>query len=476
MVFSSAAFLFVFLPVVVCLSRLAPGIKGKNAVLAVCSLLFYGFGEPGYVLLLMASVVINYMAGRLVVRAANKKLVTAVAVVLNLGLLGVFKYTDFVIGTLDLLPGVDIAPTGILLPAGISFFTFQGLSYVIDVYRDESQVSRSFVKLMLYVAFFPQLIAGPIVKYHDVSRQIDERHTSPALTADGARRFILGLSKKLLLSNTVGQAADMAFTATAAQLDARSAWLGAVCYMMQIYFDFSGYSDMAIGLGRMFGFQFMENFEHPYGSQSLKEFWRRWHISLSSWFRDYLYIPLGGNRKGKGRTALNKIVVFFCTGLWHGASWNFVLWGLWHGGVMLLEDALPKKRKPRGVWGMNVTMLTVCLSFVLFRADTLAGAGQMYWEMFTGFWPTVESTALFSAMGTPLVWWTLLACVLCCGAPGLALKLRLRGEFAEGRHARGAGLVTVWEVASYAGAFLLLGLCVMNLAGSDFNPFIYFRF
>lgn len=471
MVFSSAAFLFVFLPVTVCVERLVPGTRGKNLVLALFSLLFYGFGEPAYVLLLMASVVINYTAGRVVAAwPGYKKPAAAAAVVLDLGLLCVFKYADFAIETVNRLPGVAIAPAGILLPAGISFFTFQGLSYVIDVYRDPGMVSKSFVKLTLYVAFFPQLIAGPIVKYHDVSRQIDSRRTSPALMADGVRRFILGLSKKLLLSNTVGRAADMAFTAQAAQLDARSAWLGAVCYMMQIYFDFSGYSDMAIGLGRMFGFQFMENFRHPYSSQSLKEFWRRWHISLSGWFRDYLYIPLGGNRKGKARTALNKILVFFCTGLWHGASWNFVLWGLWHGAVLLIEDALPKKQPGRAVWGRAVTLLTVCLSFVLFRADTLAGAGLMYKAMFTGFAPTVKSGALLAAMTTPLLWAVLAVCVVC--SAGLGMRERAGG----GRHVKAAGRAAAWEALSYAGAFALLVLCVMDLAGADFNPFIYFRF
>ena len=477
MVFSSAAFLFVFLPMVVCLARIVPGLKAKNAVLALCSLLFYGFGEPSYVLLLLASVVINYTAGRLVVAfASHKKLVAAVAVILNLGLLGVFKYTDFVLETLDLLPGVSIAPTGILLPAGISFFTFQGLSYVIDVYRDESQMSRNFIKLMLYVAFFPQLIAGPIVKYHDVSLQIDDRTTTPALTADGIRRFTIGLSKKLLLSNTVGRAADLAFTATASQLDARSAWLGALCYMMQIYFDFSGYSDMAIGLGRIFGFQFLENFDHPYVSRSLKEFWRRWHISLSSWFRDYLYIPLGGNRKGKVRMAVNKIIVFFCTGLWHGASWNFVLWGLWHGGVMLIEDALPQKLRLHRVWGNLVTMFTVLMSFVLFRADTLTGAGLIYSKMFTGFTFTPESSGLFSSMFTVYLLVTLILCVIFCVAPPSELVSRLRGGTLVGRHAKVGDAVGGWEVFSYVSTFALLVLCMMNLAGSDFNPFIYFRF
>ncbi len=478
MVFSSAAFLFVFLPVVFCLSRVMPGLKAQNALLAVCSLLFYGFGEPVYVLLLLGSVILNYAAGRLVAALpAYKKPAAAGAVLLNLLLLCVFKYTDFAISTLNLLPGVALAPTGILLPAGISFFTFQGLSYVIDVYRDPGQVSKNFINLALYVAFFPQLIAGPIVKYHDVSRQIDHRQATPALTADGVRRFIVGLSKKLLLSNTVGRMADLAFTATAQQLDARTAqqldartaWLGALCYMMQIYFDFSGYSDMAIGLGRMFGFQFLENFHYPYASASMKEFWRRWHISLSSWFRDYLYIPLGGNRKGAARTALNKIVVFFCTGLWHGASWNFVLWGLWHGAVILLEDALPKKLPGRKVWGRAVTLLTVLLSFVLFRADTMAGAGLVFSKM-VSFHGTLQSDGLLRAMATPLNLAVLGACLVCA----LPVLPWLRG-LGKGRHAK-AGQPLLLEGASYIGAGALLVLCMMNLAGSGFNPFIYFRF
>ncbi len=464
MVFSSAGFLFVFLPAVFCLSRVVPGLKGKNALLALCSLAFYGFGEPAYVLLLLGSVVVNYAAGLLLAGTArHKRLATAVAVALNLGLLCVFKYTDFAIGTLNLLPGVDLQPTGILLPAGISFFTFQGLSYVIDVYRDPSQVSKSLVGLTLYIAFFPQLIAGPIVKYHDVSQQIQGRAMSPALTADGVRRFITGLSKKLLLSNTVGRMADAVFTAQAQQLDARVAWLGAVCYMMQIYFDFSGYSDMAIGLGRMFGFRFLENFNYPYASASIKEFWRRWHISLSSWFRDYLYIPLGGNREGRGRTALNKGLVFFCTGLWHGASWNFVLWGLWHGACILVEDCFPKRLPGRWLWGRLAAMLTVLLSFVLFRADTLSSAGLIYSQMFTGFAGTLQSGALLRTLLTPLNLAALAVCI--CGCLPIVPAIR-----AKARERR------IWEPLSYVCALGLLLLCILDLSGSAFNPFIYFRF
>lgn len=468
MVFSSPAFLFVFLPVCFLLYRLVPHQTAKNAFLTLASVLFYAFGEPVYVLLLLTSVVVNFVCGRLIASGRpRKKLVLALAVVINLGLLSVFKYTDFALSTVNQVFGLSLPLPGIALPVGISFFTFQGLSYVIDVYRDETLVSRDLLKLALYISFFPQLIAGPIVKYHDVSLQIDQRKTYPALTAAGLRRFILGLSKKLLLSNTVGQMADLVFTAGPSQLDARTAWLGAVCYCFQIYFDFSGYSDMAIGLGQMFGFHFLENFVHPYASASIKEFWRRWHISLSSWFRDYLYIPLGGNRKGKLRTELNKCIVFFCTGLWHGASWNFVLWGLWHGLFIILEDLLPKGGRARRVLGHLTTPLIVLLGFVLFRADTLAGAGLIFSKMFAGAQVTLQSTALLRSMLSPYHC-TILGLSAICSLP---LLPRVK------RYANGPGTVPkLLRVASYgisAGLFLL---CVMNLAGSQFNPFIYFRF
>ncbi len=468
MVFSSPAFLFVFLPVCFILHRLLPGLTAKNALLTLVSMVFYAFGEPVYVLLLLTSVVVNYVCGRVIALGQPyKKLSMVLAVVINLGLLSVFKYTDFAVSTVNNAFGLDFTLPGIALPVGISFFTFQGLSYVIDVYRDETLVSRDLLKLALYISFFPQLIAGPIVKYHDVSLQIDRRRTSPALTAAGLRRFILGLSKKLLLSNTVGQMADMAFTAAPGQLDARTAWLGAVCYCLQIYFDFSGYSDMAIGLGHMFGFHFLENFDHPYASASIQEFWRRWHISLSSWFRDYLYIPMGGNRKGKLRTGLNKCIVFFCTGLWHGASWNFVLWGLWHGLFIILEGLLPKGGRIRRLCGHVTTLLIVLLGFVLFRADTLPEAGMMFSKMFAGAGVTLQSAALLRSMLTPYN-----IAILVSGAVfSLPLLPRVK-SFADGPGAVPALL----RIGSYGVSAVLFVLCVMNLAGSRFNPFIYFRF
>ena len=468
MVFSSPAFLFAFLPVCFILYRLLPNLRSKNALLTLASVVFYAFGEPVYVLLLLMSVIVNYLCGYFIVlRRPRKKLVLALAVVINLGFLSVFKYTDFAVSTVNHAFGLDLALPGIALPVGISFFTFQGLSYVIDVYRDETLVSRDFLKLALYISFFPQLIAGPIVKYHDVSLQIDQRETYPALTAAGLRRFILGLSKKLLLSNTVGQMADLVFTAGSDQLDVRTAWLGAVCYCLQIYFDFSGYSDMAIGLGHMFGFHFLENFDHPYVSASIQEFWRRWHISLSSWFRDYLYIPLGGNRKGKLRTGLNKCIVFFCTGLWHGASWNFVLWGLWHGLFMILEGFLPKGGKLRRILGHAYTLLIVLLGFVLFRADTLSDAGLVFAKMFSGTEITLQSTALLRSILTPYNLFILSLSVV------FSLPLLPRVK----RFAGGSGMApALLRIGSYGVSAALFALCIMNLAGSQFNPFIYFRF
>ena len=469
MVFSSAVFLFIFLPVVFVLSRVLPGIRAKNILLLIASLLFYAFGEPVYILLMLASIVVNFTAGRLLPLCGKglDKLVLALAVVLNLGMLSLFKYTDFFLTTVNQVFSLEIPLTGIALPVGISFFTFQGLSYVIDVYRDREMCAKSIVKLALYISLFPQLIAGPIVIYHDVANQIDHRETTPELTADGVRRFVLGLGKKLLLANTAGRMADLVFTATAQQLDIRVAWLGALCYCLQIYFDFSGYSDMAIGLGRMFGFQFLENFNYPYVSSSIKEFWRRWHISLSSWFRDYLYIPLGGNRKGKLRTEVNKGIVFFCTGLWHGASWNFVLWGLWHGVFIILEDLLPKGGKVRRAIGHVTTPLIVLLGFVLFRADTLGDAGRIFSQMFTGVDFTLQSDALLRTLLSPL---NIVTVVL-----GTAFSLPLLPKMKA--YAQGEGKAAA---ALRAGSYLACGglflLCVMNLAGSAFNPFIYFRF
>ena len=458
MVFSSAVFLFVFLPAVFVLDRLMRGVRLKNALLLAASLIFYAFGQPVYLPLLLVSVLLNYICGLL---AAGKypKLGVALAVAGGIGMLAVFKYADFAVSTVNGLLGLSLPLPGIVLPIGISFFTFQGLSYVVDVYRDRSVVSRSFVKVLLYISFFPQLIAGPIVKYHDIEREIDERHTTPQETALGIRRFICGLSKKLLVSNAMGQMADAVFALPAGEIGMFAAWTGAICYTLQIYFDFSGYSDMAIGMGHMFGFHFQENFNYPYASTTIKEFWRRWHISLSTWFRDYLYIPLGGNRKGRGRTWLNRFIVFFATGLWHGASWTFVLWGLWHGLFSVLEDsgALPVKRFKGKLLGRVYTLLVVVLGFTLFRADTLSQAGAMFAAMFTGVGLNWTGTATVCSLLTPVFLLTLVFALL------LSFPVAKRIQPKN-------------DSITLIGALVLLVLCMFNLSAGTFNPFIYFRF
>ena len=353
MAFSSVVFLCVFLPVVCILNWLMPGIRCKNALLVVASLIFYAFGNPFYLLLLVGSVLCNYLAGLLVTHPRWGRLFLALAVAVNLGALAFYKYLGFLVQNLNLLLGTALPVPAIVLPVGISFFTFQGLSYVIDVYRDHTLQNRSFFEVLLYICLFPQLVAGPIVKYRDIAAEIHTRRATLTDTARGVRRFILGLSKKLLLADTAAGIADTVFGLEAGSLDIRLAWLGAVAYTLQIYFDFSGYSDMAVGLGWIFGFHFKENFDHPYSAGSIKQFWRRWHISLSSWFRDYLYIPLGGNRKGRLRMYLNKLVVFFFTGLWHGANWTYVVWGLWHGVFLVAEDKLipvERLRRPSAGW------------------------------------------------------------------------------------------------------------------------------
>ena len=332
MVFSSLTFLCIFLPCILILDRIVRNIHFKNVLLLIASLVFYAYGEPVYVLLMAASALINYVCALGISKAAVlRKPVLAAAVILNLGALVFFKYSVFLVTSFNAMFGTMIPVPDVTLPLGISFFTFQAMSYVIDVYRGECNVQKNFAKLLLYISFFPQLIAGPIVKYRDIETEISSRTVSAENTANGIRRFAAGLAKKVFIANNVAVIADTVYGSLGAGIDAKAAWLGASAYMLQIFFDFSGYSDMAIGLGLMFGFHFRENFDHPYIASSIKEFWRRWHISLSSWFKDYLYIPLGGNRKGKARTVINKFIVFACTGIWHGANWTFLLWGLYHG-------------------------------------------------------------------------------------------------------------------------------------------------
>lgn len=474
MVFSSLTFLCIFLPVVFLLYTVIPNLKIRNALLIVASLAFYGYGEPIYVFLMIFSSLLNYLCALWVAKDEKKnKLALIVAVVVNLSILGVFKYTGFIVGSINDLLNISIPVPQISLPIGISFFTFQALSYVIDVYLDKVALQKNFFNILLYISFFPQLIAGPIVKYHDINEQIENRHQDLEKIAMGMRRFICGLAKKVLIANTMGQVTDTIFAQQASSLSFVAAWLGAIAYIFQIYYDFSGYSDMAIGLGHMFGFEFKENFNYPYGAKNIQDFWRRWHISLSTWFKEYLYIPLGGNRKGKARTAVNKIIVFFATGLWHGANWTFVLWGLYHGLFLLLEEFVPLLKKLPKFFAHIYTMVVVTIGFVLFRADTISDAFDYITQMFTGFNLDSQSVSLAVSQLTPWFIVILAAAVIGC-APIKSITSKIRANALVT-----TTLSTKWKVIQivlYALAFVMLAWCIIRLSGTAYNPFIYFRF
>lgn len=464
MVFSSMVFLCVFLPAAFCLHLLLPGMRAKNFLLVVASLVFYAYGEPIYVILLVASSAGNYILARLTGECPKiRKLTMTLAVVINLGLLVIFKYSGFLVETFNSVTGAGIPVPHVRMPIGISFFTFQALSYVIDVYRGDASVQKNFGKVLLYISFFPQLIAGPIVKYHDVEAEINNRKQTPEEIGKGIRRFIAGLSKKVLIANTMGLVADNLFGAAATGITGPGAWLGAVSYMLQIYFDFSGYSDMALGLGMMFGFHFHENFDYPYISASIREFWRRWHMSLSGWFKEYLYIPLGGNRRGKFRTVVNKMIVFVCTGIWHGASFNFLFWGIYHGFFLMLEEYIPfigkKGGKLKSFFQHVYALLIVCVGFVFFRADTMKQGCFWIREMFTDFGWKASAMSLTLQQLTPVYLVTLAAALVAAVPVNSMLK---KYKWYE-------GFTYVLSLAGFA-------LCVLSLAGGTYNPFIYFRF
>ena len=459
MVFSSPVFLFAFLTAVYILYRIIPTKTLKNILLLVFSLLFYTYGESKAILLMIISIAVNYIFG-LAMTNKNKfrKPVLVCAVTVNLLILGIFKYAGFGAGLLG------ITLPHIALPIGISFYTFQAMSYVIDSYRNPEYIQKNLFKLALYITFFPQLIAGPIVKYYDFANQIDNREITPQKTAQGIRRFITGLSKKLFIADTMAFTADYVYGLDTAALSAPLAWLGAVSYLFQIYFDFSGYSDMAIGLGMMFGFNFRENFNYPYISQSMQDFWRRWHISVSTWFKEYLYIPLGGNRKGKFRTAVNRLIVFFCTGLWHGASLNFIVWGLING-IFMMTESVTKPEKWLRPFRHIYTMLITILAFVFFRAEDLPKACKFIGHMFCPSGDSVQ-TAMFMSMLNPMyILMFVLAIVFSMPVVKIAGEKANTGKSAE-----------ICEFGSYAVSIVLLVLCILTLSANTYSPFIYFRF
>ena len=456
MVFSSLTFLCIFLPVVFLAHLAIPNIRAKNALLVVFSLAFYAYGEPVYVLLMVASTIFNWAFGILIGKeAANRKALLAVAVIANLAFLGVFKYANMFVQTLDDAFALNLPQPEIALPIGISFYTFQAMSYVIDVYRKQVKYQKSYFKVLLYISFFPQLIAGPIVKYHDIERELAKRKASIEDIALGMRRFIVGLSKKVLIANTMGACVDSIFDTGLSDVNIAVAWLIALSYLLQIYFDFSGYSDMAIGMARMFGFHFKENFDHPYTSSSVKEFWRRWHISLSTWFKEYVYIPLGGNRKGKLRAVTNKLVVFFLCGLWHGAAWTFVVWGLIHGFFLLLEEYLPINKLPKPI-GIIYTLFVITIAFVLFRAENFSQAASIVTQMFTGFHFETACMQVFMENLTPVFIITFISGIV--ASTNIASKININTNL------------------SYVLSFALLFLCICSLSTGSYNPFIYFRF
>lgn len=466
MVFSGLTFLFLFLPLFLAVYFLAPR-RLKNAVLFLFSLLFYAWGEPVYVGLMLFSTVLDYTCGRVIGRAPGKRRAKAallVSVIVNLGLLAVFKYADFLVANVNALTGASFAEPHLPLPLGISFYTFQTMSYTIDVYRGEVPAQRNLLSFGAYVSLFPQLIAGPIVRYRTVAEALDGRTHSAERFGSGAKRFVTGLGKKVLLANQLGLIWTAMSEVPVAERTVAGAWLGIVAFALQLYFDFSGYSDMAIGLGRMVGFDFEENFRYPYVATGMTDFWRRWHISLGTWFRDYVYIPLGGNRRGRAVQARNVAIVWLLTGLWHGASWTFVLWGAYHGALLMLEKTVRRRvraRVPAAVRRL-VTIFAVLIGWVLFTADSVAAAGAYLRVMFGG-----------APFGDGPTWYHLLTSLpLLLFAAAAATPLGSRFYRRLGQRWNETRLA----FADCAGLAVVFALSVAYLIGSSYNPFLYFRF
>ena len=482
MVFSSTVFLFIFLPSVLFLYVLFPA-RFRNILLLIASLFFYAWGENFFVMVMLISIASNYIAGRAILAYKARpfsKAFLIFGIAANLLLLGSYKYVNFIVDNINyILTVIHVNPiqlAQIHLPIGISFFTFQAMSYLIDLYREDAPPQKGLINVALYISLFPQLIAGPIVRYHDIAHQLIKRSVTRDGFACGVRRFVIGLGKKVLIANTVATVADQVFSLPYDQLSTGAFWLGSLCYTLQIYFDFSGYSDMAIGLGRMFGFRIPENFNYPYISTSIREFWRRWHISLSTWFRDYLYFPLGGNRKGQIRTYINLFIVFILCGLWHGASWNFVIWGLIHGLFLSLE------RTAAGYWIKALwrpfkylyVLLVVIVAWVFFRCETLSDAITYLSHMFAIDIIEVPAYTVAYFLNREVLSAMLLGCI---GAtPVLHLFVRINKYIRESA----APLADVYRIGfSFSRTLclsLILLLSIMYLASGAYNPFIYFRF
>lgn len=469
MLFSSITFLFLFLPVVLAVYYLVPW-KVKNIALLIASLFFYAWGEPVYVVLMVLSILLNYFCARDIKENENEpvkaKFNVVFAVAVNLFILGFFKYYGFLLDTINAVFSTEIAYRELPLPVGISFYTFQAISYIVDIYRGKAQPQRNILYFALYISMFPQLIAGPIVRYEDIEAQLKHRRLSLQRLGQGAMYFIIGLAKKTVIANSVGAVFEQISEMPAGSLSVLTAWLGAFSYAFQIYFDFSGYSDMAVGLGKMFGFEFKKNFDYPYISKSVTEFWRRWHISLSTWFREYVYIPLGGNRCSVSRNIFNLMVVWVLTGMWHGAAWNFIAWGVYYGVILVME---------KYVWGASLDMLPnpmrhiytgimVLVGWVLFFSPSLGYALRYLGAMIGGGTGIVDNQGAFLLFGH---WLLYLLAVL--GSSSLGMRL----VNAVPRMARSARAQAAVSVVIYMGIFVI---SVAFLVTDTFNPFLYFRF
>lgn len=470
MVFSSTVFLFCFLPVVA-LIYLCVAKPLKQYVLLVASLFFYAWGEPKYLAVMLVVCGINYVAALGISACANgriKNIFLLCSVFVDIGILGYFKYLNFFVENINKVMGSHFYLLDIIMPIGISFFIFQSISYVIDVYRGDALVQKSFPKLVLYISFFPQLIAGPIVKYHDIENDINNNNSTLEDVVYGLRRFIIGLGKKVLIANPLGAIADPIFNNGFEQADISIAWLGAIAYSLQLFFDFSGYSDMAIGLGRIFGFHFLENFNYPYISKSITEFWRRWHISLGTWFKEYVYIPLGGNRQGKYRTYFNLLIVFFITGIWHGANWTFILWGMWHGLFIVIERFCgitgKDENQSNSIFRHVYTILVFVFGWTMFRADSV--------EQGLGFIATMIGMQQPEYVPVTVGAYLTIKTIIIIGA-ALLFCMPLGANLFSGNALASRFEVQVAQNISLVG---ILILSIASLAASTYNPFIYFRF
>ena len=470
MLFSSITFLFIFLPLTLLLYYLVP-FRMKNYVMLAASLIFYAWGEPVYIILMILSIILNYFCGQDIYEkrdnARAMKMSLMFGVVMNLLILGFFKYYGLLMDTINAILPIDIPYRVLALPIGISFYTFQAMSYLIDVYRKEVKPQENILYFALYISMFPQLIAGPIVRYIDIEEQLKERSINPNKFGEGAMYFIRGLAKKVVLANTFGAVYEQVAAMQMGSFSTLTAWVGAIAYAFQIYFDFGGYSDMAIGLGKMFGFEFLPNFNYPYIAKSITDFWRRWHISLSTWFREYVYIPLGGNRCTPSRHILNLLIVWMLTGLWHGAQWNFMFWGLYYGVILILEKYLwgnKIEKLPSAVQHIYAFVL-VLFGWVFFFSPTLGYAGQYLKVMFG-----IGAKGIFDKQGFFMIFtnWLLIVIAILASAPrGYKLLKKITGCW-QSEEVR--AIVTC---AVYIAMFLL---CIAFLVTETYNPFLYFRF